>query len=708
MTTNKRSVTGLSSSSETLGMMLPPERADPPRLLNRELGILSFNERVLALADDVAIPLLERLRYLTIVSNNLDELFEVRVAELNELMRADPATQLDSGPVAEVLKSVSERAGRMVARQYELLNRTLTPALADQGIVIHLSSMWNEAQRAWAEQVFLDEIEPLLTPIALDPAHPFPRILNKSLNFVIELEGVDAFGRKAGIAIVQAPRTLPRVIRVPPAISGAPHGVMLLSSVVGGFVSQLFPGLAVRSVNQFRVTRNSELFVDDEEITDLRQALHSELTQRHYGDAVRLEVSAAITERVLRLLITEFDLTAQDCYRVDGPVNLVRLAQVIDLVDRPDLKFPSFEPGLPAALAGRDLFAAVRAGDVLLHHPYESFTPVMDFLRSAAVDPQVVAIKQTIYRTGADSKLMEALVAAARAGKEVTVVVELMARFDEEANINWASRLEEVGAHVVYGVVGHKTHAKLTLLLRREAGVLRRYAHLGTGNYHPRTARLYEDFGMFTADPDICADVHEVFRRLTGTGQVSDLRCLLQAPFTLAAHVLSAIKREADAARAGRRAYIAAKVNALLEPAVIEALYQASQAGVKIDLIVRGVCALRPGVPGLSENIRVRSVIGRFLEHSRIYHFRADGRDEVWLASADWMGRNFYRRVEVAFPVRDRRLKARVLSEGFAVHLRDNASAWTMDADGAYTRRRPRGSRVIVSQQALLEKLSVR
>jgi polyphosphate kinase len=688
--------------------MRASDPADPRRLLNRELGILAFNERVLALADDVAIPLLERLRYLTIVSNNLDELFEVRVAELKELMRADPATQLDSGPVAEVLKSVSERAGRMVVRQYELLNRTLTPALAAQGIVIHISSMWNEAQRAWAEMVFLDEIEPLLTPIALDPAHPFPRILNKSLNFVIELEGVDAFGRQAGIAIVQAPRTLPRVIRVPPEVSGSPHGVMLLTSVVGGFVDRLFPGLAVRSVNQFRVTRNSELFVDDEEVTDLREALHSELTQRHYGDAVRLEVSAAISERVLRLLTTEFDLTLQDCYRVDGPVNLVRLAQVIDLVDRPDLKFPSFEPGLPAALAGRDLFAAVRAGDVLLHHPYESFAPVMDFLRSAAKDPQVVAIKQTIYRTGADSKLMEALVAAARAGKEVTVVVELMARFDEEANINWASRLEEVGAHVVYGVVGHKTHAKLTLLLRREAGVLRRYAHLGTGNYHPRTARLYEDFGMFTADPDICADVHEVFRRLTGTGQVSDLRCLLQAPFTLAAHVLSAIKREADAARAGRRAYIAAKVNALLEPAVIEALYQASQAGVKIDLIVRGVCALRPGVPGLSDNIRVRSVIGRFLEHSRIYHFRADGRDEVWLASADWMGRNFYRRVEVAFPVRDRRLKARVLSEGFAVHLRDNASAWTMDSEGAYTRRRPRGSRVIVSQQALLEKLSIR
>jgi polyphosphate kinase len=699
-----------SSSADEFRLAVEPF-SEPPslRLLNRELGMLAFNERVLALAEDPVIPLLERLRYLTIVSGNLDELFEIRVAELKELLRDDANAQIDSGPVSEALRAVTARAGRLVARQYELLNRELTPALAAQGVVIHLSPTWNDAQRSWAERLFVDEIEPLLTPIALDPAHPFPRILNKSLNFVIELDGTDAFGLKPDIAIVQVPRALPRVLRVPPAVSGAPHGVMLLTSVVGGLMDRLFPGLTVKSVHQFRVTRNSELFVDDEEVTDLRQALRSELTQRHYGDEVRLEVSAGIGDRVLRRLLREFDLDEADCYRVDGPVNLVRLQQVIDLVDRPELKFPPFEPGVPAALAGRDLFAAIRRQDVLLHHPYESFGPVMDFLRSAAVDPQVMAIKQTIYRTGADSALMESLVAAARAGKEVTVVVELLARFDEEANINWAQRLEEAGAHVVYGVVGHKTHAKLTLLLRREDGALRRYAHLGTGNYHPRTARLYEDFGMFTADPDICADVHQVFRRLTGTGQAGELRCLLQAPFTLAAHVLAAIKREADVARAGRKAYIAAKVNALLEPAVIEALYQASQAGVKIDLIVRGVCALRPGVPGLSENIRVRSVIGRFLEHSRIYHFRADGRDEVWLASADWMGRNFFRRVEVAFPVRDRRLKARVLAEGFAVHLRDNASSWAMDADGGYTRRRPRPrQRAIVSQQALLEKLAAR
>ena len=668
--------------------------------------MLAINERVLAQAEDDSLPLLERLRYLTIVSNNLDELFEVRVAELKELMRADPMTPLDSGPVSEALFSVAERARNLVDRQYLLLNQTLLPALAREGIRILMSTDWTDRQRAWAQKVFLDQIEPLLTPIALDPAHPFPRILNKSLNFVIELEGTDAFGRPADIVILQAPRVLPRVIRVPRAIAGAPHGLMLLTSVVTGFVEKLFPGLRVKSVNQFRVTRNSELFVDEEEITDLRQALHTELSQRQYGDEVRLEVSAGMGDRVLQRLLREFDLEMQDCYRVEGPVNLVRLQQVIDLVDRPELKFPPFEPGLPAALRGADLFAAIRRQDILLHHPYESFAPVTEFLKSAATDAQVVAIKQTIYRTGADSVLMESLVAAARAGKEVTVVLELMARFDEEANINWARRLEEVGAHVIYGVVGHKTHAKMTLLMRRENGGLKRYAHLGTGNYHPRTARLYEDFGMFTADADLCADVHEVFRRLTGTGQAGPLRCLLQAPFTLADHILNAIAREAEIARAGRKATIAAKVNALLEPHVIEALYAASQAGVKIDLIVRGVCALRPGVPGLSENIRVRSIVGRFLEHSRIYHFHADGANEVWLSSADWMGRNLHRRVEVAFPVRDRRLKARVLSEGIAVHLRDNVMAWLMDADGHYTRRKPRGARRIVSQHTLLEKLA--
>jgi len=595
------------------------------RHLHREHGVLAFNERVLALVEDPAVPLLERLRYLTIVSNNLDEFFEVRLAELKEWLRDDPAAERDGEPLLPLVQSMAARVGALVARQSVLLNQVLCPALAEQGVVILLGHDWTPAQRAWAEHVFESDIEPLLTPIALDPAHPFPRILNKSLNFVIELEGMDAFGRKVDVAIVQAPRALPRVLHVPPEISGVPHGLMLLTSVVGGFVERLFPGLVVRSVNQFRVTRNSGLFVDEEVVTDLRQALRSGLSQRHFGDAVRLEVSDRMSDSLLKRLRKQFGLLEHDCYRVAGPVNLVRLQHVIDLVDRPDLMYPAFEPGLPESLRNTDLFRAIAAQDVLLHHPYQSFAPVIEFTRRAAVDPDVVAIRQTIYRTGADSALMESLLMAAQAGKEVTVVLELLARFDEDANMHWASRLEEAGAHVVYGVVGHKTHAKLTLVVRREAGALRRYAHLGTGNYHPRTARLYEDFGLFTADPDVCADVHEVFRRLTGTGHGRALRCLLQAPFTLAERIVQSIRAEAAEARAGRPAYIAAKVNALLDPCVIEALYEASRCGVRIDLIVRGACALRPGVPGMSETIRVRSVIGRFLEHSRIYYFAPRG-----------------------------------------------------------------------------------
>jgi polyphosphate kinase len=674
----------------------------PKRLLNRELGILAFNERVLAQAEDPGVPLLERLRYLTIVSSNLDEFFEIRVAELREIARSSTG---DFAAAVPVLKEVIARAHSLIDRQYAFLNEALMPALAKAGIKFHLSSTWTEAQRQWAEAIFQQDIEPLLTPIALDPAHPFPRILNKSLNFVVELAGQDAFGRVASIAVVQAPRALPRLIRLPNALSDAPHGMMLLGSIVQGFMGNLFPGLEVRSVHQFRVTRNSELFVDDEEVTDLREALKGELRQRQYGDEVRLEVSAGCPPKIVERLLKEFDLDEHDLYLVPGPVNLSRLAQVIDLVDDPTMKFPPFEPGNPIALGKLDLFAAIRQKDILLHHPYESFDPVMQFLRSAANDPKVVAIKQTIYRTGADSVLMETLIAAARAGKEVTVVVELFARFDEETNINWAARLEQAGAHVVYGVVGHKTHAKMAMVLRREQSRLKRYVHLGTGNYHPRTARLYEDFGLLTADPDLCADVQEIFRRLTGVGHAGALKALLQSPFTLQDHVVAAIAKEEAAARAGRKAYIAAKMNALLEGSVIEALYKASQAGVKIDLIVRGVCALRPGVPGMSETIHVRSIVGRFLEHSRVFHFWAGGKKEVWLSSADWMDRNLHRRVEVAFPIRDPKLKARVLNEALVEPLADNLNAWMMDGEGRYSRKRGRGKPFSV-QMALLGRLS--
>ncbi len=680
--------------------------ARPPGLLNRELGILAFQARVLALAEDRRTPLLERLRFLTIVSQNIDEFFEIRVAELKELSLLESAAAIGA---SDQLDAIATRMRTLLERQYALLNGELIPAMREQGIVIHFLADWNDAQREWAEGIFRHEIEPLLTPIALDPAHPFPRISNKNLNWVVELDGRDAFGRRPGLAIVQAPRALARVMRVPQAISGAPHGVMLLTSVVQGCADLLFPGLDVRSIVQFRLTRNSELFVDEEEVTNLRTALRTELGQRHFGAGVRLEVSAGASDKVVERLLREFDLERRDCYFVDGAVNLGRLSQIVDLVDRPELKFPRFVPGLPPEFRKKDLFQAIARQDVLLHHPYESFDPVMDFLRSAASDPQVVSIRQTIYRTGADSALMESLVDAARAGKEVTVVLELMARFDEEANINWAAKLEEVGAHVVYGVVGHKTHAKMAMVIRREDGELKRYVHLGTGNYHPRTARTYEDFGYFTADPQICADVQEVFRRLTGLGHAGKLAALLQAPFTLHPYLLEAIARETSIARAGGKALIRAKLNALLEPTIIAALYEASQAGVQVDLIVRGVCALRPGIAGVSDNIRVISVLGRFLEHSRVYYFHAGGEEEVWLGSADWMNRNFFRRVEVAFPVRDAKLRQRVIDESLNVHLDASRTVWVMDENGDYRLSRP-DSDVVVEhadpQCVLLERLA--
>jgi polyphosphate kinase len=507
---------------------------------------------------------------------------------------------------------------------------------------------------------------------------------------------------------VQAPRALPRLVRMPEALSGYPHGFVLLSSLMQRFVDALFPHLVVRSCNQFRITRNSELFVDEDEITNLRVALQGELPARHLGNAVRLEVSAETPPHMIRRLLDESELNDRDCYRVDGPVNLVRLMPLPEMVDRPDLKFVPHIPAVPKAIAAAsNMFDAIDQGDILLHHPYESFQPVLELLLQAAKDPQVVAIKQTIYRTGTDSPLMDALMQAARNGKEVTVVVELLARFDEETNINWASQLEAVGAHVVYGVVGHKCHAKMMLIVRRVSQngkmVLRRYVHLGTGNYHPRTARLYTDFAVMTSDQQVCEDVHHVFQQLTGIGGELRLHQLWQAPFTLCPNLIEAIRAEADNARAGKKARIVAKMNALLEPTVIIELYEASQAGVKIDLIVRGVCALKPGVEDLSENITVRSIVGRFLEHHRIFYFYAGGEEKVYLSSADWMDRNFFRRVEVAFPVNNRRLKRRVIAEGLSVFLGDNQSAWLMQSDGHYKRRRP-GKSMRNAQLGLLAK----
>jgi polyphosphate kinase len=590
---------------------------------------------------------------------------------------------------------------RLCSEQYRCLNDVLMPALQTQGISLQGRSAWSPAAEKWLERYFENEIEPVLSPLGLDPARPFPRIQNKSLNFIVHLRGKDAFGRDSEHAIVQAPRSLPRVVPVPN--EGSERTLMLLSVIVHTFVQKLFAGIEVLGCYQFRVTRNSDLFVDEEEIDDLRRALEGELAHRRYGAAVRLEISSDCPEDMAQFLLHQFALTDVDMYRIPGPVNLNRLSAIYDLVQRPDLKYPIFTPGLPKRLvANSDMFAVIRQNDLLLHHPYQSFAPVMDFVRLAAADPQVLAIKQTLYRAGNDSPVVDALVAAANAGKDVTVIVELRARFDEEANIELSNRLQEAGAHVMYGVVGYKTHAKVTLVVRREPGGIRRYCHLGTGNYHPKTARAYTDYGILTCNDEIGQDVHELFLQLTSLTQTPKLHKLIQSPFGMHDAVISKLTREAEHARAGRPARVIAKMNALVEPLAIEALYRASCAGVKVDLIIRGVCALRPGIPGVSENIRVRSVVGRFLEHSRVFHFENGGAPEMFCASADWMERNFFRRVEIAFPIQRDTHRERILRD-LDLCLRDNMQAWELQPDGSYKRveRRPE-ERPVICQSELL------
>jgi|SRR5579862_536603 len=676
--------------------------------LNRELQALEFNRRVLAQAEDKSVPALERLKFLCIVSSNLDEFFEIRVSGLKEQIKLGAAASGPDGmePLA-VFRQVAARAQGIVERQYRLFNDEVVPALAKEKIRFLRRAEWTPSQHEWIREYFFREMMPLLTPIGLDPSHPFPRVFNKSLNFAVELEGRDAFGRDSRAAIVQAPRVLPRVILLPKKVAHGPSDFIFLTSILHAHVGELFAGMHVTGCYQFRVTRNSEMFVEEEEVKDLRKALQGELPQRHFGDAVRLEVADNMSESMTRFLLSQFGLEGDDLYACQGPVNLVRLMSIPEQVNRPDLEYPTFTPGLPKPFSkGRDIFETIRKGDQLLHRPFQSFQPVIEFIQQAAKDPRVVAIKQTVYRTGTDSVIMQTLIDAARAGKEVTVVVELMARFDEEANINWAARLEEVGAHVVYGVVGHKTHAKMALVVRREEGKLVRYAHLGTGNYHPRTAKLYTDIDLLTADEGLTNDVNEVFQQLTGLGKVTKLKHMWQAPFTLHQRVLDAIENETRIARSGRPARIAAKMNALLEPQVIQALYKASQAGVKIDLVVRGVCALRPGVPGLSENIRVRSIIGRFLEHTRIFEFKGGGHTRVYLSSADWMDRNFFRRIELCFPIANAKLRRRVVSEGITPYLEDNTQAWDMQPDGTFKRAKRGRRKAQCAQPELLASLA--
>ncbi len=659
---------------------------NPEYFVNRELGILAFNRRVLAQAEDDRVPLLERLKFLCIFSSNMDEFFEVRVAGLQDQIKFNST---DTGPDGmlpkQVFAKVSKEAHALVEKQYKILNEVVLPKLAEQDIHFIRRTTWNDAQRAWIRDYFFRELMPILTPIGLDPAHPFPRVLNKSLNFAVELEGKDAFGRNSGVAIVQAPRALPRVIRLPNTIAGCEYGFIFLSSILHAHVGELFSGMTVKGCYQFRLTRDSELTLDDEDTKDLRAALQGELSHRQFGDSVRLEVADSCPEEMSSFLLGQFGLGKDDLYQVNGIVNLVRLMQVPDGVDRPDLKFPQYKSGAPKELAKEtDIFKAIHKQDILLHHPFQSFNPVIDFIQQASEDPDVLAIKQTFYRTSADSTLMQSLIEAAKRGKEVTVVVELMARFDEEANINWAAKLEAAGAHVVYGVVGHKTHGKMAMVVRREEGRLKRYVHLSTGNYHQRTARLYTDFGLLTCNDELCSDVNDVFAQLTGLGKANKPHHIWQSPFTLHSNLIAAIHRETEAAKAGKKTHIIAKMNALLDADVIRALYDASTAGVKIDLIVRGVCALRPGIIGVSENITVRSIVGRFLEHSRIFYFYNNGAEDVYLSSADWMYRNFFRRIEVCFPVLDAKAKKRVIKEGLTPYLKDNINAWVMLPDGSY------------------------
>jgi len=673
--------------------------------INRELSFLEFNWRVLAQGRDDSLPLLERVKFLGISCSNLDEFFEIRVAGLKQRKELGSRAGGPDGMDVDVqLEAIHRAAAELIEAQYTLLNDELLPALHREGIRILHGSEWSPAQHAWAETYFRREVEPVLTPLGLDPARPFPRIQNKSLNFIVELAGQDAFGRGASLAIVQVPRSLPRLIQAPS--DGATFDIVYLSQVISTFVEQLFTGMQVKGCYQFRVTRNSDLFVDDDEAEDLLRAVQGELASRRYGDAVRLETSADCTATLRDFLLERFELGAEDHYAVAGPVNLNRLLAIYDLVDRHDLKYPPFIPAIPQRLvAPQDYFDAIREKDVLLHHPFHSFATVIDFLRHSAADANVLAIKQTLYRTGPDSPVVDALVDAARSGKEVTVVIELMARFDEAANIALANRLQEAGGHVMYGVVGYKTHAKMIMVVRREHDRLRRYCHLGTGNYHPKTTRLYTDYGLFTCDEAIGEDLHELFLQLTSPTRAAQLQKILQAPFTLHDAMLQKTQREIEHALAGRPARIIAKLNALIDAQMIEALYRASMAGVQVDLIVRGICALRPGVPGVSERIHVRSIVGRFLEHSRVYYFENGGETEIWCGSADWMERNFFRRIEVCFPIERKQHRDRIV-EDMESYLADNEQAWVLKPDGSYERAGCVDAMPVSAQRVLLQRYS--
>ncbi|GAA5629918.1 polyphosphate kinase [Acinetobacter calcoaceticus] len=671
--------------------------------LNRELSLLEFHKRVLAQAKDVEHPLLERLNFLIIFSRNLDEFFEIRVASLLQQMNmSTQVTGPDGMPLADVLQQISKVVHEAVEEQYKILNYTILPQLQGHGVHYIQHTDILEKHKAWIKDYFYSEVQPVVTPISLDPAHPFPRLANKSLNFIVTLEGKDAFGREIDLAIVPAPRSLPRLVKLPHHVSGSAEHYILLSAIIQEHISDLFPGMKATGCYQFRVTRNADLTVS-EDVEDLAVALKGELSARRFGRAVRLEVNKNCPDHIADYLLEQFELEKEHLYFVDGPVNLARFISNFDL---PELRFKPYLQKIPKALySKKPIFDVLKAGDVLLHHPFDSFAPVIKLLRDAAYDPNVLAIKQTLYRSGADSEIVKILAEAAKNGKEVTAVIELRARFDEESNIEVANVLQEAGAVVVYGIVGYKTHAKMILVVRREQDKIKRYVHLGTGNYHATNAKIYTDYGLLTGDDDICEDVHKVFQELTGMGKMAKLKKLFHAPFTLHAQLIDLIQQEIENSKAGKKAHIMIKVNALTEAQLIHALYKASQAGVQVDLIIRSICCLRPQVKGLSENIRVRSIVGRYLEHTRVYYFYNDGDAKLYCASADWMGRNLFSRIETCFPIEDKKLKKLIIEDGLNNYLKDNRRAWELQADGIWTQCQPKPNQAVhIAQRYLMDR----
>jgi polyphosphate kinase len=673
-------------------------------LLDRDVSILAFNERVLDWAKRPEVPLLERLRYLCIVSSNLDEFFEVRAdLHMSAFRNGDEKGTYNT----KTFETVYNTARDLVNEQYSLYNAVLLPSLQKEGIKLLSHADRNLVQKNWVKNYFRREVNPLLVPVGLDPAHPFPQVANKSLNFIVQLSGKDAFGRSNDIAIVKVPRVLPRVIPLPAKVAGHGKAFVLLSSVIRAHLNDLFPGREVGHFSQFRVTRNSDLSVDEEEVENLRTALRKGLQHRQYGQALRLEVSDSCSEHLSDFLLKQFSLPKSALFRAAGPVNLVRLSQLIDLVDDPALLFPAYQSSFPKQLKqGESIFARMQKGDVLIHQPFESFDGVLAFLKEAVEDPQVLAIKQTIYRTGSDPAMMNLLREAVRRGKEVTAVVELKARFDEEANINWAEQLESVGAQVVYGVVGLKTHAKMLLVTRREGRALKRYGHLSTGNYNPRTAKLYTDLSYLTSDVRMTADMETLFVHLASPSRLGRMNKLWSAPFFLQKNMVEKIEAVGAAAAKGLPARIVAKMNSLTDPVLVHALISAGQKGAQIDLIVRGACMLPAGIPGKTDNIRVRSIIGRFLEHSRVFFFETDTVQDFYLSSADWMSRNMTRRVELAWPVLELSLRQRLIDECLLAYLHDTRNAWTLDADGKYRRVEKQGRKPQSAQALLMQKYS--